>query len=158
MSLVGMSNAGSASVSSMLSVSFDVVEGLSALPCMFAHLAGCITLHSLYPGFYKLVGHDSESLMLGPSVNTPGSIGLFVDSYRPGLSPFGVRDCLPAGGVYQDGDVITVYGGRRVRVCDMTSEQLLSRYTFRNGHTAPYVTVGSPDGSCYAAFANEGFG
>ena len=73
-------NAGSASVSSMLSVSLDVVEGLSALSCMFAHLAGCITPHSLYPGFYKLVGNNNESLMLGPSVNTPGSIGLFVDS------------------------------------------------------------------------------
>ena len=59
-----MSNAGSASVSSMLSVSSDVVEGLSVLPCMFAHLAGCITPHSLYPGFYKLVGIDNESLML----------------------------------------------------------------------------------------------
>ena len=59
-----MSNAGSASVSSMLSVSSDVVEGLSALPCMFAHLAGCITPHSLYPGFYKLVANDNESLML----------------------------------------------------------------------------------------------
>ena len=46
-----------------------------------------------------------------------GIIGLFVDCYR---------SCSPTE------DVLDVYHGTCVRVCDLTSEQLRSRYTFCN--------------------------
>ena len=116
---------------------------------MFKHLEGCIFPHPIHLGFYKLIGHDNKHLMIGPSVQVTGIIGLFADSYE---------SCMSASGMmFADGDVVGGYQGLRVQVCDMTSEQLLSRYTFRNGDRTPYVTVGSPDGSCYAVFANEGF-
>ena len=100
-----------------------LVTGCALLPEMFEHLAGRLVPHVIHAGFYKLIGHDDLPLMLGPSVQNPGVIGLFADC---------CSSCLPTDTVFRAADVLDVYHGTCVRVCDLTSEQLRSRYTFCN--------------------------